>query len=325
MNNGEEDKYYIKDHHEAIIPREEWEEAQDILNTRNASILKGRKIGKASVMSGKMRCGFCGKGYTKRMNNNVSDRIYWSCMTSVKGSKSFCPNSKSIPEHILKQTFMESYYLLTNNEGLALDKFVENIKESLKDSTPELMKAKYVNQRDQTKTKLSKLVDLYVDGEINRDVYERKQNGLQDRLSEINSKIAEIEKISCSETKFENHIMKLKNELKSRESVNKLEDFDNDVFNTLVDYVIIGGLDETGTPNEYLVRFICKSGFDAKSRKDISEEVIIKNGLNCKDEGIYIPVIDFLSTQKFYVFDTINGRRQKKIIDKIRVRVELEK
>ena len=33
-----------------------------------------------------------------------------------------------------------------------------------------------------------------VDGEINRDVYERKQNGLQDRLSEINSKIAEIEK-----------------------------------------------------------------------------------------------------------------------------------
>ena len=34
------------------------------------------------------------------------------------------------------------------------------------------------------------------------------------------------------------------------------------------------------TPNEYLVRFICKSGFDAKSRKDISEEIIITYGIN---------------------------------------------
>ena len=52
--------------------------------------------------------------------------------------------------------------------------------------------------------------------------------------------------------------------------------------------------------------------------------MIINNGLNNKD-NIYIPILDFISTQKFVVFEEEGGRRKKKIIDKVRVRVELEK
>ena len=38
-----------------------------------------------------------------------------------------------------------------------------------------------------------------------------------------------------------------------------------------------------------------------------------------------ISPIDFLSNQKFFTYEFVNGKRAKKFIDKIRVRVEIEK
>ena len=323
-NNGEEDKYYIKEHHEPIIDKETYDKVQELLNNRSGTIKKGRTYNNANVLSGRFRCGFCGRSFSRRSNRNISDKVYWTCMSAIKATKQFCPRSKSLPEWVLYKTFMEAYYLITNNNGLAIDEFVNSIRESLKDETPNNLKANYETEREKLKVKNSKLIDLYVDNQIDKNDYLKKQKQLEDRIDLLNRKIEELNKITEGQDKLNQNIQKIKNAIKSKESINNLDEFDAGLFDSIVDYAIVGGYDEDNKENPFLIRFICRNGFYLRSRNDITEEIIINNGLNNKN-NIYTPILDFISTQKFYIFDNINGRRQKRIIEKIRIRVELEK
>ena len=54
-----------------------------------------------------------------------------------------------------------------------------------------------------------------------------------------------------------------------------MEDFDQEIFNALVDYVIIGGYDENGMKDRYLIRFILKREFDLSIPKEIPNKVIL--------------------------------------------------
>ena len=323
-NNGEEDKYYIKNHHEPIIDKDIFNKVQEMLSNRAGTIRKGRTYSNSNVLSGRFRCGFCGKSYSRRSNHSISDRVYWTCMSAIKASKQFCPDSKSMPEWLLQKTFMEAYYLITNNNGLALDEFINSIKESLKDETPNNLKATYESERERMKAQNSKLIDLYVENQIDKNIYLKKKQALEKKIDTLNEKIKELDKMTLDQDKFQRNVQKIKNTIKTKESSYNIEEFDSSLFDSIVDYAIIGGYDEEGNANPFLIRFICRNGFYLKSRDDISDEMIINNGLNNKD-NIYIPILDFISTQKFVVFEEEGGRRKKKIIDKVRVRVELEK
>ena len=324
INNGEEDKYYIKDHHEPIVSREMFEEVQDIIRSRSNTIMTGRRRTRIESFTGKMRCGFCGQPYTRRSTANP-DKVFWNCLLAVKGMKHLCPNSKVIPESVIKDTFMEAYYLLTVNDGLALEEFMENVKEVIKDETPLTMKAKYEDERKKAKKKLSKLVELYVEGQIDKNIYIRKQEELEFKIDELNNKISQLADMNTDESTIEADLKTLKNSIIARESSNQVKEFDISLFNSLVDYVILGSVDENDQGNGFIIRFIIRSGFRSKSREDISDRTIINNGINNTTDNIYVPVIDFISNQKFFSYENDGIRRLRKIIDKVRVRVEMEK
>ncbi len=60
-NMGEEEKYYIKDHHDPIVSEETFEKAQSIRNKRNCNMEKGRLkcYSRQYAFSSKIECGFC--------------------------------------------------------------------------------------------------------------------------------------------------------------------------------------------------------------------------------------------------------------------------
>ena len=220
---------------------------------------------------------------------------------------------------------MEAFGLLSNQNGLILNDFIDNLDESNRQDTPEAIINRLESEKQELKNKISKLIDLYVEGGIEKDILDKKQGTIEIKVSEINSQIDEIRKVNPDTNKYENTINKIKRELKSRESSIQEKEFDPDLFDKLVDYVIIGGFDEKNNKNEYLIRFICKNGFKAKSRDDISEDVIINNSLNNHNSTIYMNVLDFISNQNISIFEIENNQRKKKIIDKVRVRVDMEK
>lgn len=75
----------------------------------------------------------------------------------------------------------------------------------------------------------------------------------------------------------------------------------------------------------YMIRFICRKGFNSTSRGDITEEMIVDNSNLADNNNIYLPILDFISNQHFFVYDNSGSGLKKKLITKVRVRLEIEK
>lgn len=323
VNNGESDKFYVKNHHEPIISREDFEKVKKIFETRNHSVLTGRKMGKKFSFSGRLRCGFCGHSYCKK--SLYKKREAWDCISVAKKGRMYCPDSKVMHDDVIKSCFMEAYFLLTKDRGLVIDNFINSLKDSARDTEPAKMKLKIENEIKVNKNKLSKLVDLYVDGKVDNNTFESKQNDLQSKISKLEEKQDKLSQIVNEDKKVDIGIKKIKTELQIRESSNEIKPFDEDLFEALVDYAIIGAYDTEENKINYIIRFICKKGFELRSREDISEDVIIENNHIDSKDNIYLPIIDFVSNQNFFVFDDTGAKRRKTLISKVRVRVEIEK
>lgn len=119
-NMGEEDKYYIEEHHEPIIPLEVYEKAQYILNSRRVSRETGRKeviIVECILLVVCYIVDFVGNIMLEKNlypHTNYSHRV-WQCMKYVKKGKKFCPDSKILKEEIIENCFVEAYRILTND------------------------------------------------------------------------------------------------------------------------------------------------------------------------------------------------------------------
>ena len=256
VNNGEEDKYYVKDHHEPIVSKEDFEKVQDILKTRTNLRLTGRKMSSKFSFSGRFRCGFCGHTYCKK--SLYKSRPAWDCISVAKQGRMFCPDSKVIHEDVIKSCFMEAYFLLSKDNGLVIQDFIEKLKQSARDNEPLLMKARAEAEKESIRVKLSKLVDLYVEGKVDNVTFESKQNNLKEKIERIEEKLLSLNNMIAEDDKVEIGIKKIQTELQIRESSNEIKPFDEDLFEALVDYGIIGGYDENDNKTNYLIRFICK-------------------------------------------------------------------
>lgn len=95
-NKGEIPQYFIRDDHEAIIPREMFE-AVRAENARRAAKY-GHGGGETSELTSLVQCGICGKNYRRK---TAKARILWCCTTYNTRGKKYCA-SNAIPEVTLK-------------------------------------------------------------------------------------------------------------------------------------------------------------------------------------------------------------------------------
>ena len=121
--------------------------------------------------------------------------------------------------------------------------------------------------------------------------------------------------------KIENGISKIMRVIQNN-SDKAINDFDEEVFDALIDYIIVGGYDETGNKDQFMIRFICKTNFkNTLFRTKEIQHIVDNNHIPISN---YLALLDFKSDQHFYYFDTTGPSREKKLIKHIRVRVELE-
>lgn len=107
-NFGEEEQYYVRDHHEPIVSREVWEQAKEIRLSRNRQSNqkadgKREKYTKKYALSSMCECGFCGTKLTRSTLHSSSkyEAPVWYCRNAANKGKHNCPNSKSVHESIL--------------------------------------------------------------------------------------------------------------------------------------------------------------------------------------------------------------------------------
>lgn len=263
-NFGEEEKYYIENHHEPIISREQFDKAQEILSKRSKNFNQGRqsKYSLKYTFSSMMKCCYCGGNITRRRWHSGTDKQkdVWFCVTAIRKSKNSCPECKAIEEINIENAFVKAFNILCTDNKTVVEEFLKNVEEGqAKDNKKQINKLN--TEINSTEIKISKLIDLHLEDKVDKITYEEKYGQLSKTLKQLRAKRVELDTVQDEEKTIKNRLMEFK---KIFEDAKPLEEFDGDVFKTVVEEVVIGGYNEDGIPDPYMLTFIFKTGLNTK-------------------------------------------------------------
>ena len=325
VNKGEEDKFYVKDHHEPIISKEDYYRVQEMFNDKQSSNnFRRTPINRAYTFTGKFRCAFCGEPLVKKTSYRNKD--VWACRTYVKTGRYLCPNSKVAYEKILKKVFVEGINYLLDKNDFDVDEFMKEITDVLDENKINTAINKTKAQKFELEQKVSKLIDLLLDGKIDNDTFDKKRKSYLDQIEELVTKLDKLSNNTVFKSNDE-RLIEIKNKILSDLSNEgqSLIKFDNKLFDELVLYGIIGGYDKDDIADPYMIRFVIKPDINSRIKDDMIADMIINNNHIADEDCIYVPILDFRSRQPFYSFELQDNKNTKTYHESVRVRFEIEK
>ena len=279
-NYGEKEMYRTVNHHEAIIDMNTWNKAQEIYQKRSkTSKPDGHthcdKYSIRYAFSSKIYCAFCGFNYVRRSckrKNGNGKLIYWACSNRVN-SGSVCP-SRSIRDDYLKELFVEVYNRLISEYKVNNEKFLNAIKEVANNCSYDKDLEKIINDEQNIRNKLSNLLDLKIDNYIDKETYILKEQELKNRLNEILEKKAEIVQLKSKTKSLSERIEKINKVLNNNI---KLKEFDREIFESIIDCILVGDTNPDGTKNPHVITFVLNTGQKIKEMIDVRSKEITHN------------------------------------------------
>ncbi len=245
-NTGQAPQRYVENNHPAIIDKDTWNAVQAELKRRNElrsveRTGKGRYNGQYAF-SGKIVCGLCGGGFRRHNYINYNKKEYvWTCKQHVKSNK-LC-HQLPIKEEYLERIFVKTVNKLISKREVILSA----VKSSVKDAIVELD----YKQDDDNLIKIDKEIELLQNEIYNLSVKRRTKvidaeaynSESQKAMSRIDELFAQRDKLVELNTAAS--LAKVKGEIVERFLTEQthLENFDRDVFEKLVEKVIIKGKD----------------------------------------------------------------------------------
>jgi len=291
-NFGEEDMFYVRNHHEPIISEDVFEAAQKIRmrRSKNRKTFDGKResFTRKYSFSSMLECGFCGTHLTRRSWHSGSEyyKVIWQCTLATKKGKKYCPESKGLPEVVIEQAFLESYRILCNNNKDVIDEMLQRIEASLCSGQSSKDITKLTNAIYRVDEKKKKLLDMRLEEMLDKNTFETKMLELDNQLSSLENELAMCKN---SESREKNIRKRLSEFRKVLEQNDTLVEFDRAVFESIIDKVIVGGYDEDGNPDPSMLTFIYKTGFtnsvDGNDHKPPRKSIKNKKGRTQKTES----------------------------------------
>jgi hypothetical protein len=261
-NFGEENQYYIRDHHEPIVSREIWDAAEQIRLKRArtkviATTGNRERYTRKYSFSSMCECVYCGHKLTRRTrhSSSVYEKPVWQCMNATKNGIAKCPNCKAIDEAILEGAFVDAFKLLAGNFDDVLEVVLSYVEESTNNDDNIRKRQQIDKDISSLESKKSRVTDMLIDGTISKEVYDEKLLEFTRKLHTLSDK----RKLLSDSISTKNDISRRMSELRETlEHEEILDEFDRTVFESIIDKVYVGGYDEDGTPDPYKLTFILK-------------------------------------------------------------------
>ena len=261
-NFGEEEQYYVHDHHEPIVSREVWEQAKEIRLSRNhpsdtKADGKREKYTKKYAFSSMCECGFCGTKLTRRTLHCGSkyETPVWYCRNAANKGKHNCPNSKSMRESILENAFLEAYKLLAGSFNDVIDSVIDTI-EGISTNNEDIGRLKKEQKAlDNLEQRRKRLTDLYLDEGISKEAYDEKYEELTMKIQKTKESIRILQDNVSNQKDVSKRMASLKKALSDGDI---LDEFDRFVFESIVEKVIVGETNDDGTVDPFKLTFVMK-------------------------------------------------------------------
>lgn len=201
-NRGQEEKVYIKNHHEGIIDRDLWDRTQEELRRHSPS--EEQKSGHSNRYwcSGKICCGECGCRFISRTRKRQAGtyRAWWCYQKSrhggpkiLDGQKVGCSN-RSINERALFTCMKYCINLLCNNKEKIRKEVLIDIQTICSDPEETMDLAKVRQKMDAIEEKKRKSFDAMLEGMLSKEDLQKQTEWYDKELVHLQHMIAQSRK-----------------------------------------------------------------------------------------------------------------------------------
>lgn len=230
-NKGDLPQYYVFDVFPKIIERELYQSAVSKLESKKKKFNKNQ-VGENNkyIYTSRIICKECSCCFKRRI---LRGKEYWSCKNHVDSADK-C-SIKMIAEDELDEAFLKIMYKLKDNLYV-LESYKDNMqKMGLDDESTQQLNA-IESELTMISREREKLLRLHQRKLIDLQNYKKKDNELL-----MDKSLMEFEKSKIAERTYKRYeVLETKLMIDCLMSVNDLEYIDEDVFNVLIDHLIIG-------------------------------------------------------------------------------------
>ena len=118
---------------------------------------------------------------------------------------------------------------------------------------------------------INKLIDLHLEGILDKASFEVKHIELIQELEKVKFNEKEIQEAVNKEGDLQDRINTFRKLFEDNEF---LEKFDREIFESVIDKIIVGKIDENGDVNPYSITFVFKTGLEIE-KKDIKDNLYL--------------------------------------------------
>ena len=268
-------------------------------------------------------------------------------MTATKHGKKNCPHCKGIPEEVIENAFVKSYQLLCSDQHEVVSEFLQKVEDILKDDASLKRLPKIEKEMTDLQRRKEKLLDLRLDNNIDRDIYDKKNQELSEQLKKLQAEQLQLVELSKNQESTKTRIREFRKNLNSGEL---LESFDRVVFESVVERIIIGGYNDEGVEDPLKITFVYKTGIhsnlnakDFKPKRKNAAAVhtdaelcsyasVEDNKLclhsssdtyrdnSCTTSDRFVRILDFRHFERFFRFDQSDRKTYKKAQERYKER-----
>lgn len=320
-NLGESDQFYLENHHEPIVSKEVYNQANEI-RKKKACPRRGtnqyndktrEKITRAYSFSSMLQCGYCGSTLTRRVKYNSRSNPQmrtWQCVTATKSGKEKCNHSLAVDEDLLKKAFLESINaLIDQDDSQQMKEFLDTVESTILSGSP----AKKITDLEARISNLEKqkdnIVELRVSGIVSKEDCEKKYASISKEIEMVKGELDRYQDRKREQSEVKGKLKAFKETILKHK---KIDEFQREILETTVDKIIVGGFDSDGNPDPHRLNFIFKCGV---SERDYIGKFDVSNA---------VKLTEFECEYHNFIFEkTENGSKRKKLVKTVHVDVSL--
>ena len=197
-NSGQQKQYYVKNHHEAIIPKTVYYKIQEEIARRSSLKKDGTRKGKTAqgvysskyALTGIMVCNECGAHYRRTTwAKNGKKVIVWRCINRLEHGTKRCHESPTLKEEVIQEAIMGKLHSLSIDQEE--ENFLNGVKEDILRAAKVVGGACTEEEIDKTIEELRDQLMDYV-GMAARE--HGGENWYSDRMRKLGLQISELKK-----------------------------------------------------------------------------------------------------------------------------------
>lgn len=197
-NSGQQKQYYVKNHHEAIIPKTVYYKIQEEIARRSSLKKVGTRKGKTAqgiysskyALTGIMVCNECGAHYRRTTwAKNGKKVIVWRCINRLEHGTKRCHESPTLKEEVIQEAIMGKLHSLSIDQEE--ENFLNGVKEDILRAAKVVGGACTEEEIDRTIEELRDQLMDYV-GMAARE--HGGENWYSDRMRKLGLQISELKK-----------------------------------------------------------------------------------------------------------------------------------